>query len=100
MSECTEVFVYEIDPSKVEEFLSVKDKLIIEAETLPGLVASATFRSTAQDNLFMDRMRWEDADAAEAGAGLFPKLPTSERFMSLMAGPPKLGGRFSLVAGA
>ncbi len=67
MSECTEVFVYEIVPEKVEEFQSIKDRLITEARTLPGLIASATFRSDDQDNLFIDRMRWESVEAAKAG---------------------------------
>ena len=31
MSHCTEVYVYEISPGRVEEFLSVKDQLITEA---------------------------------------------------------------------
>jgi hypothetical protein len=100
MSECTEVFVYEIVPEMVDEFQSIKDQLIAEAETLPGLIASATFRSDDQDNLFIDRMRWESAEAARVGFELFQKLPTSERFLSLMAGPPKVGGRFSLIAGS
>jgi hypothetical protein len=100
MSESTEVFVYEIVPEKLGEFQSIKDQLIAEAKTLPGLIASATFRSDDQDNLFIDRMRWESAEAAKAGFELFQQLPTSEQFMSLMAGPPKVGGRFSLVAGS
>ncbi len=99
MSECTEIFVYEIAPEKVEEFLTVKDQLITEAESLPGLVESATFRADEQSNLFFDRMTWESATAAEAGDKLFQALPTSGQFMSMMAGPPKLGGRFSLIAG-
>lgn len=100
MSECTEVYVYEILPEKVEEFLSVKDQLITEAKTLPGLLASATFRADDQDNLFIDRMRWENAEAAKAGLELFEALPTSGQFMALMAGPPKIGGRFTLIAGS
>ena len=35
MSECTEVYVYEIEPDKIEEFLTVKDQLISEARSLP-----------------------------------------------------------------
>ena len=100
MSECTEIYVYEIEPEKVEEFLSVKDELIVEAQTLPGLRASATFRSDEQSNLFIDRMQWESADAAKTGLELFQNLPTSQRFLALMTGPPKVGGRFSLIAGS
>jgi hypothetical protein len=73
------------DLEKVEEFLAVKDQLIAEARTLPGLTASATFRSEGQDNLFIDRMRWESAEDAKAGLEAFRALPTSERFLSLMA---------------
>lgn len=100
MSECTEVFVYEIVPEKVEEFLAVKDQLIIEAKTLPGLLESATFQSDDQNNLFVDRMRWKNAESARAGFELFQSLPTSAQFMSLMVGPPMVGGRFSLIAGS
>ena len=76
MSECTEMFVYEIQPAMLDKFISVKDQLIGEARTLPGLVESATFRADAQENLFVDRMIWESADAATAGAELFQGLPT------------------------
>ena len=99
MSHCTEVYVYEISPDQVEEFLTVKDQLITEARSLPGLIDSATFRSDEQDNLFIDRMKWESAEAAKEGLKAFEALPTSRRFLSMMAGPPKVGGRFTLVAG-
>lgn len=99
MSECIEMYVYEINPELVEEFLEVKDQLITEARSLPGLVQSATYRSQQQDNVFIDRMRWEDTDAAVAGLELFAELPTSARFMALMTGPPLAGGRFNLIAG-
>jgi quinol monooxygenase YgiN len=100
MSECTEVYVYEIQPDRVEEFLTVKDQLISEARTLPGLIASATLRSNGQDNLFIDRMKWASADHATKGLELFQALPTSATFMSMMAGPPKVGGRFTVIAGS
>jgi hypothetical protein len=100
MPECTEVYVYEIQPDKVEEFLTVKDQLITEARTLPGLIASVTLRSDEQDNLFIDRMKWVSADAATKGFELFQGLPTSAKFMSMMAGPPKVGGHFAVVAGS
>ena len=99
MSECTEMFVYEIQPAMLDKFISVKDQLIGEARTLPGLVESATFRADAQENLFVDRMIWESADAATAGAELFQGLPTSARFLSMIAGPPQVGVHFSLIAG-
>ncbi len=99
MSQCTEVYVYEITPEGLEEFLGIKDQLISEAKSLPGLIDSATFRSDEQENLFIDRMRWKSADAAREGAELFKSLPTTARFMSLMAGPPSIGGHFTLVAG-
>ncbi len=38
-------------------------------------------------------------DASRDGMETFKSLPTSGRFMSLMAGPPKIGGHFTLVAG-
>lgn len=99
MSECTEVYVYEIAPEMVDQFLAVKDQLITEAKSLPGLVRSATFRSEDEGNLFIDRMGWESTEAADAGNELFRSLPSSDRFMALMAGPPKVGGRFTLIAG-
>ncbi len=99
MTECTEFYVYEIQPDLVEEFLTVKDQLITETEQLPGLVRSATLRSTDRENLFIDRMVWESADAAAAGNERFQQLPIAERFMAMMAGPPQVGGGFSLIAG-
>ena len=66
MTECTEIYVYEIQPDLVEEFLAVKDQLITETEGLPGLLRSATLRSAERDNLFIDRMTWESAEAAAA----------------------------------
>ncbi len=99
MSHCTEVYVYEIAPSHVDEFLNIKDQLIAETRSIPGLIDSATFRSDQQQNLFIDRMKWESADAAREGLKLFESLPIAGRFMSLMAGPPKVAGHFTLVAG-
>jgi quinol monooxygenase YgiN len=99
MTPCTEVYVYEIAADRVEEFLTIKDKLISEARSLPGLIASATFRSDEQENLFIDRMTWETVEAAREGLKLFESLPTSGQFMSMMAGPPQVGGHFTLVAG-
>lgn len=100
MTECTEFYVYEIRPDLVEEFLAVKDQLITVTEQLPGLVRSATLRSTERDNLFIDRMIWESAEAAAAGNERFRQLPVAERFMAMMAGPPQVGGGFSMVAGS
>ncbi|MEQ8330360.1 MAG: hypothetical protein RH859_07875 [Longimicrobiales bacterium] len=100
MSRCTEVYVYEIQPERLNEFLAIKDRLIEEARTLPGLIESATFRSDDAANLFIDRMTWESAAAAREGSALFEELPTSGDFLSMMAGPPRVGGRFTLVAGA
>jgi hypothetical protein len=99
MAFCTEVYVYEIASDRVEEFLTIKDKLISEARSLPGLIQSATFRSDEKENLFIDRMTWKTTDAAREGLKLFGSLPTSGQFMSMMAGPPVVGGHFTLVAG-
>jgi heme-degrading monooxygenase HmoA len=99
MALCTEIYVYEIATDRVEEFLTIKDTLISEARSLPGLIESATFRSDEQENLFIDRMTWDTADAAREGLKLFASLPTSGQFMSMMAGPPKVGGHFTLIAG-
>ena len=59
MKNCYEIFVYEINPDHLDEFISIKDQLINEAHSIPGLLESATFRSNEQDNLFIDRMKWE-----------------------------------------
>ena len=99
MALCTEVYVYEIAADRVEEFLTIKDNLINEARSFPGLIGSATFRSDEQENLFIDRMTWETADAAREGLKLFESLPTSQQFLSMMAGPPQVGGHFTLIAG-
>jgi hypothetical protein len=99
VSQRTQVIAYEIDPTRLDDFLAIKDRLIAEAKTLPGLIDSATFRSDEQNNLFFDRMIWESAESAEAAGPLFEKLPTTPEFMSLMAGPPRLAGQFTLVAG-
>jgi quinol monooxygenase YgiN len=100
MSRSTQMFVYEVQPDKIDEFLAIKDRLIDEAHTLPGLIASATFRSNEQDNLFIDRMHWESAQAGEDALPLFEELSTTPEFMALMAGPPRLAGQFTLVAGS
>ncbi|MCL1594116.1 MAG: antibiotic biosynthesis monooxygenase [Actinomycetia bacterium] len=95
----TQVVAYEIQPERLSEFLEIKDKLITEARTLPGLIESATFRSDEQNNLFFDRMIWESARAAKEAMPIFEKLPTTPAFMGLMAGPPRLAGQFTLIAG-
>lgn len=100
MSKHTEIFAYEIADENLDAFLEIKATLIEEAKTLPGLEASATFRSMAQPNLFIDRMHWKDTAAAQKGNELFQSLPTTGRFLSLMSGPPKIAGPFDLIAGA
>jgi quinol monooxygenase YgiN len=100
MLQSTQLVAYEVDPARLDEFLDIKDRLIDEAKTLPGLIDSATFRSDEQGNLFFDRMVWESAEAAGAAMPIFEKLPTTAQFMSLMAGPPRLEGQFTLVAGS
>lgn len=99
MSKHTEVYVYEIAYENIAAFLSIKEKLISEAHSLPGLLASATFRSTVEPNIFMDRMHWRDASAAEEGNRLFQALPTTPAFLALMAAPPRLAGPMDLIAG-
>ncbi len=99
MSHCIEVYVYEIALNHLDEFLTIKDQLITETRSIPGLIESATFRSDQQQNLFIDRMKWESSDMAREGLKLFESLPIARRFLSLMAGPPQVGGHFTLVAG-
>ncbi|ASP33325.1 hypothetical protein [Labrenzia sp. VG12] len=99
MTKHTEVYVYEISDENIPAFLDIKEKLIAEAHSLPGLLASATYRSAATPNLFMDRMHWRDAAAAEEGNRLFQSLPTTPAFLALMAAPPKLAGPMDLIAG-
>lgn len=100
MKPCTEIYVYEIAPEQLGDFLALKDELITATENIPGLLESATFQSAQQDNLFIDRMRWESAEAAMEGGKTFESLPVAARFMSMMTAPPMVGGRFNLVAGS
>jgi len=95
----TQVVAYEIQADKLSEFSEIKHELIAEARTLPGLIESATFQSEEQENLFMDRMIWESARAAEEAMAIFEELPTTPAFLALMAGPPTFQGQFALVAG-
>ena len=100
MTQHTEVYVYEIADQNIDAFLKIKEKLITEAHSLPGLLASATYRSATEPNLFMDRMHWRDSAAAEEGNKLFEKLPTTPEFLALMAAPPRLAGPMDLIAGS
>ena len=100
MSHCTEIYVYEIHEDRLDDFLAIKDRLIEEAESLTGLIASGTFQSDSQPNRFLDRMTWESAQAATSGSQQFEKLVSSASFLSMMTGPPKISGRFTLVAGS
>ena len=99
MANCTEVYVYEIAPGKLAEFLKIKDRLIRETQDLPGLIASATFQSADDDHLFIDRMTWKSDEYARDGLKAFGTIPIAQKFLSLMTGPPKIGGHFTLVAG-
>ena len=102
-------FVVVTDAAKRAELSAIYKRSYLEVytparqeetrQTDPGLIDSATFRSDDEHTLFIDRMRWRSAEDAKAGLELFEKLPTSQRFLSLMAGPPQVGGRFSLIAG-
>ncbi|MBL4686316.1 MAG: hypothetical protein JKY37_17105 [Nannocystaceae bacterium] len=95
---CTEIYIYTVRGDAVEAMLALKDRLIEEARTLDGLLASSTFRSNDDPNVFADQMVWRDEAAAVAGGTAFRELPSSGAFMALMAGPPS-GGRFHHVAG-
>ena len=96
---CIEVYVYRIRPDALDRFHSLKEQLISEAHTLPGLIASTTLASDDDPHLFIDQMQWETAEHAQRGAALFQELPSSKTFMSLMAGPPEVGGRFHQEVG-
>ena len=96
---CIEHIAFTIKPECLDEFTSIKAQVAAEAHDLPGLLASTTQRSLAQPNQFVDTMIWEDADAAAAGNKAFEKLPTTPRFLAMMAGPPQFAGRFTWSAG-
>ncbi len=98
-SRCIEHIAYTIKPEHLQDFESIKAQVAAEAHDLPGLISSTTQRSLAADNQFVDTMIWESPEAAAAGNEAFEGLPSTPRFMSLMAGPPHFVGRFTWSAG-
>lgn len=98
MSKCTEVYIYKINVDKVNEFYKIKDTLIQEANSLDGLISSTTKKSFSEENVFIDIMKWESLEHAKKGLNVFRALPTTEKFMSLMEGPPVFGGQFQEFA--
>jgi len=94
MPKCIEIIVYSVKQEKIEEFKSIKDELIKEAHSLEGLISSNTLRSAEDKYLFVDKMEWGSVQHAKAGLEGFKKLPTTEKFMALLDGPPVYANKF------
>ncbi|MBX2799700.1 MAG: antibiotic biosynthesis monooxygenase [Myxococcales bacterium] len=97
--QCTQIVVYRIRPDALDAFHAIKERLIEEAHTLPGLLSSVTLSSAEDPTLFVDQMQWTSAEAVQAAMPVFEALPTTPTFMGLMAGPPELVSTFSHAAG-
>ena len=94
MSQCREIAVYRIQQEKVEAFLKIKQTLIEEAHLLEGLISSTTHRSVEENNVFVDTMVWESPEHSANAFEHFIKLPTTEKFMAVIDGPPIFHGKF------
>lgn len=94
----TEIIAYRIQPARLDRFEAIKNTLIDEAKTIPGLISSTTAASVEDETLFVDTMVWRSAEAAKQGRVTFEQLPTTPEFLGMMAGPPEFGGRFRQVA--
>lgn len=94
MTTFTEIIAYRIDPEKLRDFEAIKQTLIREAGTIPGLLSSTTSVSTGDEALFVDTMVWSSPDAAREGRSAFEALPTTPEFLGMMVGPPEFAGLF------
>ncbi|MEM6928443.1 MAG: antibiotic biosynthesis monooxygenase [Myxococcota bacterium] len=97
--QCTQIVVYRVRPEALEAFRALKEQLITEAHTLEGLLSSVTLASAEDPHLFVDQMQWTSHEAAAASTPAFERLPSTPRFMGLLAGPPVLAGEFLHAAG-
>jgi hypothetical protein len=95
MKKCREVIIYNIIPEKEVEFLTIKEKLIEEAQTINGLISSQTETSIKTKYCYMDMMVWENEEASILGFEVFKTLPSSRMFMSMLSGPPVFQDKFT-----
>ena len=99
LMQCTQIVLYRIRPDALDDFHAIKEQLITEAHTLPGLLSSVTLASPQDPTRFVDQMQWESPEAAQAAMPLFEALPTTPRFMALMQGPPEVAEAFVYATG-
>ena len=83
-----QIIGYKIQEDKEDEFSLIKEQMIKESYTLEGLHSSTTSKSLDENNVFIDTMIWESKDAAIHSCKNFENLPTSNKFLALMTGPP------------
>jgi len=83
-----QIIGYKIQESKVSDFSSIKEQMISESYTLNGLYSSITSKSLDEDNVYIDTMIWESKEIAINSCENFTKLPSANKFLELMTGPP------------
>jgi len=94
-----EIIVYSIGEEKLETFHALKEQLIKEAMTIPGIISAITRPSAGSNNEFVDIMEWESSDAMDQGFEVFKTLPSSKAFMDMIVGPPAFVGKFNGTLG-
>lgn len=94
MKKCREVIIYNINPEKEVEFLTIKEQLIKEAYTIEGLLSSQTEAHIEVKYSYMDMMIWISEEASIKGFEAFKSLPSSKKFMSMLVGPPTYQAKF------
>ncbi|GEM_PF-3438605 len=83
-----QIIGYKIQDGKENEFSSIKEQMISESYSLEGLYSSITSKSLDEDNVYIDIMVWESQAIAISSCESFSKLPTANKFLELMTGPP------------
>ena len=83
-----QIIGYKIQDGKENEFSSIKEQMISESYTLNGLYSSVTSKSLDEDSVYIDTMIWESKEIAMSSLEHFVKLPTANKFLELMTGPP------------
>ena len=83
-----QIIGYKIQEGQEVEFLKIKDQMIKESKSLEGLYSSTTSKSLDENNVYIDTMVWQSKQNALDACENFRELPTANKFMELMTGPP------------
>lgn len=90
----TEVAIYKIKDSHLNEFEEVREKNYSVVSKFPGFVALETKRHVTDERMFIDLCQWKSKEHAFAALELFRRQPISDIFKACFDGETIFLGHF------